>query len=366
MAVIRSNFLPPTETFIYEELKRLKRYRAYVLAKKRSNRKKFPYPRVTVINKKKGWRHYLRKNKIDLIHARFGHAGIDLLDTKRKTGLPMITSFHGHDNPRNRKNRKKYRNLKKLFRHGEKFTVTNRQMGRILREYGCPKRKIHVQHSGIDLAKFRFKARKRPKKGPIKILYVGRFVEKKGAKYLVRAFKRVTKRVPNVKLTMIGDGSQRNQIKRLVRKLGLSKKVNMIRTLPHQQVVKQMRHTHLFCLPSVTGKNRDQEGIPNVLKEAMASGVPVISTRHAGIPELVTHKKTGFLVRERDSKALAKMLLYVIRRPNKWKGVGIRARRKIARDFDSRKQTARLERLYDEVLRNRKRKKKKRKRGVKR
>ncbi|MES8739286.1 glycosyltransferase, partial [Cutibacterium acnes] len=208
------------------------------------------------------WSQEFRKCKIDILHARFGTAGMEMLKTKLKTGLPMITSFHGHDNPRNEKNRKRYRHLKKLFEHGEMFTVTNEQMKDILIDYGCPERKIHIQHSGIDLSKFPYKERKLAENEPIKILFVGRLVEKKGAKFLVKAFKKVLEEFPHAQLTMVGDGDQRRKVQKQVDRLKLNKSILMIKQCNHQEVIRRMQDTHLFCLPSVTGKNKDQEGIP--------------------------------------------------------------------------------------------------------
>lgn len=360
VAVIRKRFLPLTETFIYEELTKLSRYKPYVFAHERLNGDQFPFKRVKMIKRNLNWRRILRKYKISLIHARFGTAGVEMLKVKRQTGLPMITSFHGHDNPRNKKNRKKYRSLRKLFKHGELFTVTNKQMKSILVRYGCPRRKIHIQHSGIDLHKFRYRERTMPKDKAIKILFVGRLVEKKGTEYLVKAFKKVASKFPKAQLTIVGDGERRKKIKRLIRKFHLKGKVNMIKQCTHHEVAELLDDTHLFCLPSVTGKNKDQEGIPNVLKEAMACGIPVISTRHAGIPELITHGKNGFLVKERDSQALARQLIKVMKHPEKWRKVGRKARKKVKQDFNSAKQVIRLEKLYDKAIKKRKLRRKKR------
>lgn len=350
VAVIRERFLPITETFIYEELKKQKNFKLYVFTKKRMNQRQFPFPRVIKMKNKKNLLNQFRRRKICLIHARFGYMGIEALGLKKKLGLPMITSFHGVDSPDNRKNRQKYKRLKQLFREGEMFTVTNRQMKNILIKHGCPIRKIHIQHSGIDVEKFPFRIRRLPQNRPLNILNVGRLVEKKGTKYLIRAFKLVHDKVPESRLTIIGQGILQRQIKSLIGKLGLKDHVKMLGSLSHQDVIKEMDKADLFCLPSVTGKKGDQEGIPNVLKEAMACGIPVISTKHAGIPELIDSGVNGFLVPEKDVKALAEQMITLIKSPELWPEIGLNAREKILKDFNSAKQVQVLENLYRETI----------------
>lgn len=360
VAVIRKKFLPITETFIYEELTKLKNFKLYVFASERMNKRNFPFPRVIVErSNRKLWKQ-IRKKKIRLIHARFGLAGIDMLGLKKKLGLPMITSFHGHDSPDNKKNKVKYKRLKQLFREGEMFTVTNRQMKKVLMKHGCPKRKIHIQHSGIDVEKFPFRPRVMPKDKPLNLLFVGRLVEKKGAKYLIKAFKKVHDSFPNTKLTIVGEGELRKPIVQLIQQLGLKNQVKMLGNLSHPEVIKEMDKAHLFCLPSVTGKKGDQEGIPNVLKEAMVCGIPVISTIHAGIPELISSGINGYLVPEKDSDALAKQIMFLIKNHQQWPDIGQSAREKILKDFNSAKQVQVLEKLYRQTITKHKKERKRR------
>jgi len=314
------------------------------------NKRYFHYPRVFVGKNK--WQLYqlFRRKKIRLIHARFGRAGIDLLPLKRRVRIPMITSFHGHDSPDNKKNHSKYKNLHQLFKFGEAFTVTNEQMKQVLIKHGCPEHKVHIQHSGINVSKFPYRKRKPPEDGAIRILFVGRLVEKKGAEFLIQAFAKVHENYPTTELYMAGDGPLRSHLKDLIRQFGLEEQVHLLGNLRHQDVIKQMKKAHLFCLPSVTGANGDQEGIPNVLKEAMCCGLPVISTYHSGIPELITHKFNGFLVPERDSDALAEQIMELITQPEIWGQIGFNAHQKVQKDFNSKIQVQLLENLYKKTI----------------
>lgn len=352
VAVVRPWFLPTSETFIYGELVNLKKTKAIVCAQKRLNKHRFPFSPVYKFKRYSDLKSIFRKKHVGLIHARFGTTGTKLLAVKKKLKLPMLTSFHGFDLPSNKKTRRKYgKKMKQLFKQGDLFTVTSKNNRKILIKYGCPKKKIIVHHSGIDVDKFAFKPRIYPENGKIYILSVGRLVEKKGMKYLIKAFKKVSKKYPQVHLRIAGDGELRGKLKRLVKRLGLKKRVTFLGELSHDQVAKEMQKCHLFVLASVKDRNGNQEGIPNVLKEAMASGMPVVSTRHAGIPELVEDGKSGYLVPEKNSKALSKAIIKLIRHPEKWEEMGRRGREKVEKSFNVHKQTEKLEAIYRKLLR---------------
>ncbi|MBP1932977.1 glycosyltransferase [Ammoniphilus resinae] len=352
IAMFRHRFLPITETFIYEELIKLNKYKPYVFTRVRMNKHQFPFPRVFVEKKNRQLLQLFRRKKIRLIHARFGMGGIDLLPLKIKARLPMITSFHGHDSPDNKRNHFRYKNLHQLFRFGEAFTVTNDQMKQILIKHGCPERKVHILHSGINVSIFPYQERIPPVDEAIRILFVGRLVEKKGAEFLIRAFAQVHENFPTAELYMVGEGHLRSQLKELIWQLDLHKHVHLLGDLPHKEVVKQMKKAHLFCLPSVTGQNGDQEGIPNVLKEAMCCGLPVVSTFHSGIPELITHGVNGFLVPEKNSDALAWQITELITHPELWGIIGFNAHQKVQEDFNSKNQVQLLENLYQQTIHN--------------
>lgn len=351
VAFVRLRYLPPSETFIYEELKNIKNYQPIVYTRKMMNLRRFPYRHIRYLPKNlKKIRERWKRDKIKLIHARFGNAGVKVLKAKKRANLPMIVSFHGFDLPIGNRNKQSYqRKLPALFRTGETFTVPSKQMKRLLIRKGCPAHKIIVQYSGIDLNKFDYVKRKSKKK-KIRILAVGRLHEKKGFNYLIKAFKKVHKKHPDTKLIIVGSGEERGKLQRLIRKLKLQKHVKLKGDLVHQKVAKEMKRADIFCLPSVTTKDGNHEGIPNAIKEAMASGLPVVATRHGGIPELITHEKEGYLVPERNVKKLAKKIRNLIEKPNKRAKMGKKGRQKIKHRFDSKQQVRRLESIYDQTL----------------
>jgi colanic acid/amylovoran biosynthesis glycosyltransferase len=355
IAVIRAWFLPISETFIYSELVSLKKVDPIVYCKRKMNLDHFPVGRIYEYKEMTDLMSMLRNHRVDLIHARFGVTGAEMLDVKEKLGIPMLTSFHGFDVPSNKRVQSRYQGkLDRLFRSCDAFTVTSINMKKILQKYGCPKEKIIVHHSGIDTDSFQYKERSYPKNGTITLLTVGRLVEKKGMKYLIHAFRKVYNKHPNLRLRIVGDGPLRKDLEGQVRRYGIGEAVKFLGEMPHKEIVKEYEAAHLFVLASATSRNGDQEGIPNAIKEAMACGLPVVSTEHAGIPELVSNGKSGYLVPERNAKALASRLEKLIIESRKWRMLGLEGRKRVRKSFHSKKQIQELEMIYAKLIGNRK------------
>jgi len=342
--------LPISETFIYGELLQLKRYEPHVFCEKRLNKAQMPFDRVTVDPSGYELKRRLRRRDFALLHARFGMAGVKLAPLRTKYNIPLVTSFHGCDAPGAKRMRKRPEKLLRLFAAGDCFTVPCAAMKAELLRYGCPEEKVIVHYSGIDLERFPFRERTPPERGPIRILYVGRMVEKKGADVLLHAFRLVRETYPNARLTMVGEGKLLPDMRRLAAKLRLAPYVEFTGALPHREVAKQLQSAHLFCLPSMQDREGSIEGIPNAIKEAMATGLPVVSTFHSGIPELIEDGSSGLLVPENDPVALAGKLTQLISRPDVWAPLGRNARARIETDFDRNVQTAKLEALFDRVI----------------
>ena len=216
---------------------------------------------------------------------------------------------------------------------------------------GCPSEKIVVHHSAINCSQFFFKMRQKPEKGSINVVFVGRLVRKKGIPYAIKAIGEVVKKYKNVRLTIIGEGPERNNLKALIGKLRLSKKqVRLVGWKSHDEIVSFLNKSHIFILPSVTPANGNEEGIANALKEAMAMGLISIATWHAGTPELIDHNISGFLAPEKDSGALAKIIIHVIEHPQKWQSIGLAARKKIENEFECEKSIQELEIIFYRLL----------------
>ena len=350
--VYRRKFLPRSETFIYEQLLGHQKVKPVVLTRQRPlNRKQFPYAPVYVRNSMAGLSGWMKRKKIKCLHARFGPAGLELLPYARKAGLPLITSFHGFDaTKRVRENPGYRRSLKRLFKKGKAFTVVSNHMKKRLIRLGCPGDKITLIRSGIDLRKFPMLPPQPVQNGEYRLLSVGRLTEKKGMDTLIKAFVQVHEKHPRAKLIIVGDGDEKKKLRRMIKKYKLGKQVVLKGALPHQDVQRELARCHLFVIACKTARNGDQEGIPNVLMEAMASGRPVVSTYHSGIPELIEHGESGYLVPERSPAKLGRMINHVLASEHEWPEMTARARMKVEESHDVSKQRLKLEELYLRVM----------------
>jgi glycosyltransferase involved in cell wall biosynthesis len=182
------------------------------------------------------------------------------------------------------------------------------------------------------------------------VLHVARLVEKKGTAYLLEAFAAIREKHPQASLVIVGDGPLRERLTRHAEELALVDRVVWVGAAQHSVVRSWLRQASVFCLPSCTALNGDSEGLPISLLEANASGVAVVATRHAGIPEAVVDDSTGLLVGERDAAALAEALDALLSSESQRKAFGERARQMTQERFDLFRQTRALEQLYEGVL----------------
>ncbi len=272
-----------------------------------------------------------------------------ILPQCKKLDLPLLTTFHGIDVSLFARDFIYRLRLKKLFREASVFLVRSNRMKDDVLDLGCPSEKAVVHYGGIDVNKFRFRKRG-PNGEEVKILMCGRFVEKKGFEYGIRAFAKLGKIHKNIALTLIGDGKLRKKMENLVDSLNLSHRVQFLGMLPHEEVQREMEVSDIFLSPNLVARNGDKEGIPNTIKEAMATGLPVVSTYHAGIPELVIDKKTGFLVPEKDVDGLVDRLEYLIAHPELWEKLGAQGREVVEEKFNLSTQVRKLEKIYRSLL----------------
>ena len=166
----------------------------------------------------------------------------------------------------------------------------------------------------------------------------------------MEAFHNIRKKYPNATLTIIGSGELEKYIMSLAKKLKLGDSFRLLQHLPKAKVHEHLFNADLFCAASLTASNGDVEGIPNTLKEAMATGLPVISTTHAGIEELVTNNREGMLVKENNAHELANALDFMLTHKNLWQPYAAAARQKIEQNFDLKKQLKKQAEYYDEIL----------------
>jgi len=285
--------------------------------------------------------------RYDIIHCHFGPNGNTAAILKKIGFLEgkIITTFHGYDMSRyiSVRGEKAYETL---FDVGDLFLPVSEKWKSGLISLGCSENKIRVHRMGVELDRVR-KMRRIGDEATINLLTVGRLVEKKGIAYAIRAVAETMKAYPALNYRIVGDGPLRDQLEDLIGELGIAENVRLLGPRSHDEVFALLNDTDIFLAPSVTDTNGDQEGIPVTLMEAMAHGLPVLSTRHSGIPELVEDGVHGFLVPERDVDALAVKLTCLVADAGMRLKMGAAGRKFVSDNYDNRKLNEELVEIYE-------------------
>ena len=249
---------------------------------------------------------YLQAKKICLLLAEFGPVGNQMLPITRDLGIPLVVYFHGYDIFNSQMLRRCSAEYPALFAEATYIVGVSETMLRRLEELGAPREKLIHLPAFVDLERFPYSDHS---SAPPRFLAVGRFAETKSPHLTLLAFHEVSKVVPDATLTMIGKGGGGELFEAcliLVKALGLENRVEFKGVLSHEEVASEMRRARVFVQHSVTTPEcGDMEGKPVAIMEAMASGLPVIATRHSGIAELIEDGVTGILVPEYDVAAMA-------------------------------------------------------------
>ncbi len=290
-----------------------------------------------------------RNNRYDIIHCQFGNLGPVVLYLKTIGAIDgkLVTSFRGYDATKVIDHNPGVYN--ELFENGDLFLPVSDSLKNKIIEAGCRPDRICVHRSGIDCSKFIFSRPEDPKDDPIKLLTIARLVEKKGVAYAIQAVAELKRCNHRVIYTVIGDGYLRPTLQKLAEDLDLLEEIKLIGWQKHDEVIRFLQKSHILIAPSVTA-NGDQEGIPNALKEAMAMRLPVIGTFHGGIPELIEDGVSGFLVPERDVKALAERLIFLIEHPEALQEFGHRGLKTIREKYEIDMLNDRLVECYQNIL----------------
>ena len=288
----------------------------------------------------------------DIVFCQFGYVGRQIFNMKElKKWLKkrkVVVCFRGSDTTAYVQ---KYPTAyNKLFKYVDLCLPVCDYFGIKLKSLGCDPRKILVHHSAIDCSRFFFKPRQKPQRGTIKLIAVCRLVKKKGMDYAIKAVAQLVKKYPDIHFTIVGDGPERHYLQKLIRQLDLTDKVTLYGWASQEEVAVLLDTSHIFLLPSLTTSDGNEEGIANALKEAMAMGLISIATTHAGTPELVEDKKSGFLVPEKDYRKLAHAIEYAIEHPEMWESMGRIARKKVEDEFETKAAAIRLEKIFYALL----------------
>ncbi len=381
-AVFVRDYLPISGTFIYRQMKGVEpEFRPSVICRRTNNLDVFPHKRIfqvpnhrkyndTLLEKMSGkvkraitgyhnypgkasyvyWAGKLRAKGCRLIHAHFGIEGITMLPLAKRLGIPLVVTLHGFDMSRLLKKRGYEKKLRDMFEGSSLvIAVSNKFMEDAISK-GCPPDKIVRHYIGVPVEEFSFHEREKKENSPVNFLQVSNFVEKKGHIYTIKAFANLLREGIQAKLMFIGDGETREECENLVSEMGISDKVEFTGKKPMGEIPGYMKQSDVFVHHSITSSDGDMEGIPTVIMEAMAVGLPVITTRHSGIPELVVDGESGFMVEERDVASYTKRMIEIAGNYEMRISRGRFNRDRIIEDFNMTKQNQELKSLYNRVL----------------
>ncbi|MBW4614358.1 MAG: glycosyltransferase [Desmonostoc vinosum HA7617-LM4] len=288
-----------------------------------------------------------KKQRYDIIHCHFGPNGLRAMLLK-EMGIfegRLITKFYGYDIS---EYIKQYgiNVYDKLFATGELCCPISNHMKLELLKLGCGEEQLVIHRIGVDCSKFTFALRQQPKDGITRIITLARLVEKKGVEYGVRAIANLVKSGTKIEYKIVGDGPLRENLEQLIQELNVPGSIKLVGWKQQQEVVKILNESHILLAPSVTSQQGDQEGTPTVLMEAIAMGLPVVSTYHSGIPEIIEDGISGFLVPERDVNALTEKLGYLIAHSEIWPAMGLAGRNFAEKHYDINKLNDQLVEIY--------------------
>jgi colanic acid/amylovoran biosynthesis glycosyltransferase len=370
-----ATFLRPEMLHVYRQICGIERFRSIVLARKREEEDRFPFRDVILVPKpfshelQRFWSRNVRdeplqitpseiaritaalkKSNARLLHIYFGHIGVLLLPLIKVRPVPIVVSFHGAD-VMVQMNKPSFRlATETMLGAVDLVLVRSESLGERLIALGCNKGKIRIHRTGIPLDKLSFRQRHSPRDGRWRLIQACRLIEKKGLPVTLHAFARFCEDYPESRLTIAGNGPLLPNLKELASDLGLRERVEFPGFLSQEELRSAYYESHLFTHPSELGKDGNQEGVPNSMLEAMATGLPVLATKHGGIPEAVKSNVSGILVDEGDHKALAHAMLKLAGHEAKYEAMSEAARRAVANKFDLRAQVAVLESFYQEAL----------------
>ena len=297
------------------------------------------WPRAVLRDKALG--RFLRARRIGVVLAEYGPTGEALWSACSRAKVPLVVHFHGFDAYRNEVliDQDYRRRYTPMFASAAALVAVSKEMERQLLSLGAPPEKVHVIPCGVDLGQF---SRTNSLQHRPRFLSTGRFVEKKPHYLTILAFQRVLEHVPDARLVVVGEGPHLEVCQNIVKGLGLEKYVDLPGAVSHERVRAELEGACGFVLHSVRSAQNDSEGTPVSVLEASAMGLPVISTRHAGIVDAVEDGETGFLVDERDVAGMTQAMLRLARDPDLCRRMGQAGRLKMAAEYGMEGQIAKL------------------------
>lgn len=361
---------------IYRQITALQRVKPIVLARKRESPEGFPFDDVTLVPRpptqffRRIWYRQIRqmpwtigrretaalldvleRREAQLLHIYFGHIAVHLLPLMQQWQHPSVVSFHGADVMVDLEKPPYRAATLSMLESARLVLVRSQSLADALVKLGCGAGKVRIQRTGIPLDELPFRARAfPPPDGAWQLLQACRLIEKKGLATSLRAFAKFARQYPDARFTIAGDGMLLAQLQETARALGVSDRVDFVGFVSQEALRELFYRAHIFLHPSETGPDGNQEGVPNSMLEAMATGLPVFATMHGGLPEAIENEVSGVLVCERDADALAIKLFDAAEKPELLTRLAENGARAVAENFEQSAQIRKLEGYYFEAM----------------
>ncbi len=375
---ITGRYLHYTATFIGNQVVNHKEFEPQVLCREIISHKSFSFNKIFSIEKSKGLRlkinnllykflkhitnsqikfvlEHIEAEKPSLLHFHYGTDAMMFYKVLKNSTVPKVVSFYGWDYssfPKSNFGIGKKQLQKKVFAHSDIILAMSHSMKKALISLGCHGEKIKIHYHGLDTKVFDID-RDYSSNEEINIYLLSSLEPKKGHMFLLKAFKKSAhkSKLP-LKLHFTGKYGNYSKINKSIKELGLEKQV--VWHAPYQygseRHLKMLSHADFFVHPSITDSKGNMEGIPGTMLEAMSSGLAVVSTYHAGIPEIITDGENGYLVKEWDVDALTGKILLLAENPELRKKIGIAAKDYAKRNLDINKKQVDLENIYNTLI----------------
>jgi colanic acid/amylovoran biosynthesis glycosyltransferase len=366
-----ATFLKPEMLHIYRQITGLRRVQPVVIAQKRENADRFPFDKIDIVGKpathflRRFWFRQVRnkpwqiserevsalgavldRENAQLLHIFFGHIAVHLLPLIRAWSKPSVVSFHGADVLVDMEKPAYRKATRQMLDAVTRVFVRSASLQRAVVELGCDENRIDIVRTGIPLQEFPFREREFPANGEWRFVQASRLVQKKGLATTLHAFTHFLGHYPRATLTIAGEGPMREELQELTRKLKIDDRVSLPGFVAPEKLREIFYASHIFLHPSETGSDGNQEGIPNAMLEAMATGLPVFATDHGGIPEAIENGVSGILVPERNYEALSHALLEAVQDRDLLARLARNGANAVAQKFDQQNQIRRLEEIY--------------------
>lgn len=376
-----SSWLPITETWLFNQIKYLpSEIENYVVCEGVENLDIFALPNIYCLSDmptwRKNWDRVLRKIgfrrhlnflvsqaksfKAQILHSHFGNRGWANINAAKSLGLKHVVTFYGLDvNYLPKKDPRWIDRYQELFERVDCILCEGPHMARCIVALGCPERKVKVHHLGVSVDEILFHPRVWHSSEPLRILIAASFREKKAVPMAIEALGRLQNEVP-LEITIIGDANnearsqaEKQKILAAIEKHHLSPKIRLLGYKPYSVLLEEAYKHHVFLSPSITARDGDTEGgAPVTIIEMAATGMPIVSTTHCDIPEVIQNGVTGLLAEERDIDGLVEKLKRLIEHPEEWFIMVKAGRENVEKKFNSKLQGVALAKIYEEVNNN--------------